>query len=53
MTSKPNVFMVQVVLKTAPVSFGRSLAKSSMILNEVKSVMTFFLEKTLKDDSYY
>ena len=42
MTSKPNVFMVQVVLKTAPVSFGRSLAKSSKILNKVKAVNDFF-----------
>ena len=44
-TSKPNVFMAQAVLKTAPASIGRSLPNSSKILNEVATLMAFFFRK--------
>ena len=53
MISKANVFMLQVVLKTAPASSGQSSTNSNKILNEVKSLMSFSFEKTLKDASYY
>ena len=55
MVSKANVFMLQVVLKTAPASSGQKSTNSNKILNlnEVKSLMSFSFEKTLKDASYY